>query len=111
MESFVLRRCLLIAALLFGAVFSVWQWQGRPRTRQTLPREPAAYRVDLNAAPAAEIAVLPAIGPHLAQAIVAARMQVRKPWRSLGDMDGVKGLGAATRAKIAPFVRFGEAGR
>ena len=105
MQAPLLRRCLLIAALLCGAVFLAWQWHAKPLTAPMLPHEAAGYLVNVNTASVAELAALPAIGPQMAQKIVAARAAAKEPWRSVEEMD-IKGIGPATRAKIAPFVRF-----
>ncbi len=106
MEPAFLRRRLLVAALLAGAFFLARDMLLRPHTQGTLPREMAGCRVNLNTAPPEEIAALPAIGPRMAQTIVEARARAGKPWRTLDDLSGIKGLGPATRAKIEPFVRF-----
>ena len=59
---------------------------------QTLPPSPIARRVNLNTATAAELELLPGIGPALAQRIVADR-EYRGPFRSLNDLDRVSGIG------------------
>lgn len=59
--------------------------------------------VDLNSADACELAMLPRIGPALAAAIVDDRRD-RGPFRSLAEVDRVKGIGPATLSAIAPHV-------
>ena len=67
--------------------------------------------IDLDAATAAEIESLPAIGPALAGRIVANR----DSFGSFGSLDAlgrVKGMGPATRRRVAPRVTFsGQARR
>jgi competence protein ComEA len=60
--------------------------------------------VDVNAAAEAELQTLPGIGPALARRIVeyrAAHGRFQRP----GDLANVRGIGPATAAKLAPFVR------
>jgi competence protein ComEA len=66
----------------------------------------AGETVDLNSAPADEIARLPRIGMSLAKRIVADRTS-RGPFRSLNDLDRVPGIGSALRRSLENRVRFG----
>jgi len=69
---------------------------------------PAAKRparpVNINTASAAELETLPGIGPKTAASILAQR--AKKPFRSLDDLDEVKGLGPKKLEKLKPFVLF-----
>lgn len=56
-------------------------------------------RLHLNRATQAELEALPKVGPTLAARIVAGR-----PYRSVDDLDRVKGIGPATLAKLRPYV-------
>jgi competence protein ComEA len=58
--------------------------------------------LDLNRADAAALEALPGIGPGRAEAIVRARRAA--PFCGVAELDRVPGLGAATRARLAPFV-------
>lgn len=60
-------------------------------------------RIDVNAAPAEELERLPRVGPALAARIVA-RREERGPFRTLGDLDAVEGVGTAMLAALAPRV-------
>jgi competence protein ComEA len=62
--------------------------------------------VDLDQAPASEIARLPRVGMHLAKAIVADRAR-RGPFGELPALDRVPGVGPGLMTAIAPHVRFG----
>jgi len=64
-------------------------------------------RIDLDHAPATEIARLPRVGMHLAKAIVADRTR-RGPFGQLEALDRVPGIGPGLLAAIAPHVRFDE---
>ena len=66
---------------------------------------PAAVRVDIDVASAAELERLPRIGPALAQRIVADRTD-RGPFGSLEALTRVRGIGAATTRLLAPYVTF-----
>jgi hypothetical protein len=57
-------------------------------------------RVSLTHASRAELERLPRVGPVLAERIVAGR-----PYRSVAQLDRVKGVGPATLAKLRPLVR------
>ena len=65
--------------------------------------------VDLNSAPAEEIARLPRIGMSLAKRIVGDRI-ARGPFRGLADLDRVSGVGPALLGLLKDRVRFGAVG-
>lgn len=58
-------------------------------------------RVNLNTATPEQLEALPRIGPALAARIVQAR-----PYRSLADLDAVKGIGPSTLSALTPLVSF-----
>lgn len=58
-------------------------------------------RVNLNSASREQLEALPRVGPALAARILAAR-----PYRSLADLDRVKGIGPSTLSALAPLVSF-----
>lgn len=58
-------------------------------------------RVDLNTATLEQLEALPKVGPSLAKKIIAGR-----PYRSLADLDRVKGVGEATLRELAPLVKW-----
>ncbi|THF84870.1 ComEA family DNA-binding protein [Deinococcus sp. KSM4-11] len=58
-------------------------------------------RVNLNTASEAQLEALPKVGPSLAQKIIAGR-----PYRSLADLDRVKGVGVATLKTLSPLVTY-----
>ncbi len=61
--------------------------------------------VNINTADASTLDQLPGIGPTAAKAIVSYR-EVNGPFRSLDELDNVKGIGAATLEKIQGQVKF-----
>ena len=67
-------------------------------------------RLDLNKASAGELMALPGIGEKRARAIVAWR-DANGPFRSVNDLDQVRGIGPATLERLRPFVCVGEAAR
>jgi competence ComEA-like helix-hairpin-helix protein len=66
-------------------------------------------RIDPNRASAAELMLLPGVGPKLAQAIVSQREQ-RGPFRDLQALRQVRGLGDKTLQKLRAFVTLGSEG-
>ena|SRR5688572_11791421 len=63
---------------------------------------PAALRpININTAPAAELELLPGIGPALAARIVENR-EMKGPFTSVDDLDRVKGIGPETLRKLRP---------
>ncbi|MEB3299777.1 MAG: helix-hairpin-helix domain-containing protein [Candidatus Sericytochromatia bacterium] len=62
--------------------------------------------VDLNHADAAALDRLPGIGPSLARAILERRRARGGSFRSLADLEGIKGLGPRRIERLGPLVRF-----
>jgi competence protein ComEA len=58
-------------------------------------------KVNLNTATLEQIVALPSVGPTMAQRIVDGR-----PYRSISDLDKVKGIGPKLLEKLAPVVTF-----
>ena len=75
-------------------------------------KAPAAERLllglplDVNAATASELTLLPGIGPVLAQRIVAARNE-RGAFRELDDLLAVPGLGPKSLNRLKSWIRLG----
>jgi len=63
----------------------------------------APQRVDLNAATYNDLVRLPGIGPVMAKRIIAYR-ETNGPFKRLGDLHKVKGIGAKTYEKLAPLM-------
>lgn len=61
--------------------------------------------LDPNRAPADSLQLLPGVGPVMAGRIVAAREQ-GTVFRTPEDLLAIKGIGPATLARLAPFLRF-----
>lgn len=58
-------------------------------------------RLNLNTASREQLEALPKVGPALAERILAGR-----PYRSLADLDRVKGVGPGTLRALGPLVTF-----
>lgn len=72
--------------------------------------EPAtAARVDVNLATAEGLDTVPGIGPAIAERIIAYRVQ-NGPFRSVAELEAVRGIGPRTLAKMAPFLRVSDGG-
>ncbi|MBL9031418.1 MAG: helix-hairpin-helix domain-containing protein [Phycisphaerae bacterium] len=64
-------------------------------------------RVDLNTATAAELELLPGIGPALAKRIIDYRAAAGR-FRSVEDLDNVSGIGPKIMERLRPLVRVEE---
>lgn len=65
--------------------------------------QPGEPPIDVNTASEAELMRLPRVGLATARAIIAAR-----PFKSVSDLDRVKGIGPKTLDALRPFVTVGE---
>jgi DNA uptake protein ComE-like DNA-binding protein len=74
---------------------------GRGRRPASAP--PAPGSIDLNHASVEELQRLPRVGPAMAERIVAGR-----PYRTVGQLRRVRGIGDATFRQIEPLVRVGD---
>lgn len=75
-----------------------------PARASPLPR--AAGRVDLNRADTAALQTLPGVGPALARRIAEARRQA--PFRSVEELERVRGIGPATLERLRHLVTVGR---
>lgn len=92
----------LIAACSLALATGHWFQRGA----DTLTRADVVLRIDPNRASAAELELLPRIGPALARAIIEHREQaaVQPAFRTLADLDAIPRIGPATFAEIAPHL-------
>jgi len=75
------------------------------RNSPRLHEAPAAVRkININTASAAELELLPGIGPALAGRIIEYRSG-SGPFRTVDQLDDVKGIGPRTLEKLRPLVR------
>ncbi len=65
---------------------------------------PEATGLDLNAASKAELEMLPGVGPALADRIIAER-DANGPFKSIDDLDRVKGIGPKTLERLRGMLR------
>jgi competence ComEA-like helix-hairpin-helix protein len=97
-----------VAAALVVVVFVRWGWRAgwwAPRAEVlTGPRR--EYRIDLNRAEEAELALLPGIGEVKAARIVAYRKE-HGPFRSPEDLLAVEGVPQSLLSRLLPYVELG----
>lgn len=109
------RRSLALLGLLAVAAFGVALYNRPAYIGDPPPPFPARYdelkdRIDPNTATAAELAVLPGIGPSKADAIIRYRQGVPAPaFGSAMDLTNVRGIGQITAEKLAPYLYFEQA--
>jgi competence protein ComEA len=105
-SSWLVRRAAAAVLLLAAAgsivpVLSRAAAPGRPETAVSV-----ADPINVNQASAAELSLLPGVGPSLAAAIVSDR-ESRGPFRRPQDIDRVRGIGPSILARILPHVTVG----
>jgi competence protein ComEA len=106
-SSWLVRRAaalvlLLAAAFALSPALSRAVASSRPASTVSM-----ADPIDVNQASAAELSLLPGVGPSLAAAIVADR-ESRGAFRRPQDLDRVRGIGPAILARILPHVTVGS---
>lgn len=99
-------RFALFAALFFLPVS--WYRGAHPITSSG-PVQPSTYRIHLNRAQAAELTLIPGIGPRLAEAIVQHR-EKEGPFRRIGDLEKVGGLGPVKTSVIKQWILHDDRG-
>jgi competence ComEA-like helix-hairpin-helix protein len=113
-ETLFVRRAqqTVIAALVLAAMIAVglWWWRnggadGGLVDYDRLPQREARFLVNVNTAPAAELAELPGVGQVLAERIIEHR-ETQGPFRSLNDLKQVKGIGDRILETMAPHVKL-----
>lgn len=115
----------IAAVVLGGASIAGMLWSvsaRRPADVTALPSEPVGAAlegarpmerpvlgglIDLNEAAAAELELLPGIGPTLAQRIIEDRA-ANGAYERVEDLQRVRGIGPRTVEKIAPMATVGE---
>jgi len=105
-SSWLVRRAaalglLSAAAFALSPALSRTSASSRPASAVSM-----ADPIDVNQASAAELSLLPGVGPSLAAAIVADR-ESRGAFRRPQDLDRVRGIGPAILARILPHVTVG----
>jgi competence protein ComEA len=89
-------RALLAATLVMGG--------GSAASAADEPA-PMAGVVNVNTATAAELELLPGVGPAKARAILEARRE-RGGFKSVEELEDVKGIGPAALERLRPFARI-----
>ncbi|MBX9770770.1 MAG: helix-hairpin-helix domain-containing protein [Candidatus Obscuribacterales bacterium] len=97
----------LFTVLLVGVVRDSWT---RDRANfDQIPAHTIDFQLDLNEATRYELVQLPGVGPKLAESIIDFR-NTHGRFRSLDDLDQVKGIGSTTLAQLRPYLHVKEVG-
>ena len=91
------------AAMLLIAALSCACWVWNSGRLEALGPPPSPARLNLNTATAAQLEILPRIGPALAKRIIEDR-DANGPFASLEDLARVRGIGPRTVERLAPMV-------
>ena len=105
-SSWMVRRAAAVVLLLAAAASMVPVLSRAAATAGPATAVPVADPINVNQASAAELSLLPGVGPSLAAAIVADR-ESRGVFRRPQDLDRVRGIGPAILARILPHVTVG----
>lgn len=97
------RLLALLLPLAFVGIVA-W-WSTHPLHRDSVAPQPTRLRINVNAADAATLALLPGIGPGVAQRIIDHREKHGR-FRTASDLEQVELIGPTTIEKIAPWVVF-----
>ncbi len=89
--------CVLLLGIAGG-----W-WIARPVLRDQVAGASVNLKLDLNHATAADLGVLPGIGPKLAERIIAYR-QTHGPFSSVAELQQVPGIGPKILQTIRPYL-------
>ena len=101
-------RAPAVVAAVGVALLSVWlavdaRSHGSGKDRAFVPLADLAWRVDINAAPAHELTLLPRIGPTMSARIEEDRA-ANGPFATAEDLARVRGIGPRSVAGMAPFL-------
>jgi competence protein ComEA len=104
-DQVFLGVCTILTVVLLSAHWvHMSGWSVQPIEIDRLPARQYDYRLDINTATYIEWVQLEGIGPALAQAIVDDR-EAKGPFRSIADLDRVKGIGPKTIERLRPSLR------
>lgn len=92
----------LLVFLALGLTLALVVRAQRPLERNALPRRVLAVRIDVNRANAADLGLLPGVGPVIARHIIAHR-QTHGSFTSASDLEQVKGIGPRTMQRMLPY--------
>ena len=96
---------LLFCTVLLTGAAAATIFSSAGRARRSVPATPLDIRVFINSASESELALLPHIGPRLAERIVVAR-QASGGFSSVADIAKVRGIGLKAAGAIGPMIRF-----
>lgn len=97
----------LLAGLVWLMFVTAWLvWWARPLARDRVEAVVTGTRIDLNGASVHELALLPGIGPRLAQRVVEDRQRAG-PFVSVEGLGRVARIGPSVIARVRPLATCG----
>lgn len=98
------RTCIKTLAIMLLLLFAAGPAMAEPpATPPPAAKAQLQGTVNINTADAAQLALLPGIGPKMAESIIAYRSSVGA-FNSIEDMVNVKGIGPKSLEKIRPYL-------
>jgi len=113
-EASLVQRQHVAAVVLLLLLLALPAWFTTPSTvPDGATRAAIRLRLNPNTASAAELQLLPGVGPVLAGNIVEYRRSAveRPAFRSLADLENVRRIGPKTAARLEPYLTFEPEGR
>ncbi|MEM6459905.1 MAG: helix-hairpin-helix domain-containing protein [Planctomycetota bacterium] len=97
------RHALAVLAAVWLLVGGLWLTTQRPPVG-TAAIEPS-LRIDINTAEAADLRLLPGVGPRLAENVIAHRT-AHGPFAAPADLEAVPRIGPVLRRRLTPWATF-----
>ena len=96
---------LALICILFLQLVLFITWSNRSLDKKNITYQPVSQKINVNTADAQTLALLPRIGPAIANAIITYR-NTHGPFTTPAQLENVPRIGSKTRALIEPHITF-----